>query len=89
MNEFCYAVNEDDTFEECPEEVALDRFNYDGQDGDIVQVYQGESYKPTLQDEIDWMDGEGYKFLVKNVKPYAKYKYIEETDSVEQVKDDE
>lgn len=81
----CYSTAEDGAFEECPEQVALDYFNYDGHDGEVIQVYSGTSYKPTIQDEIDWMEAEGFEFLVENVKPYAKYKYIKKDDSIEEV----
>lgn len=81
--EHYYSVAEDGEFEECPVQVALDFFNYDGYDGQIIQIYIGEAYKPTNQDEIDWMESEGYQFCMKNVEPYAKYKYHEKNDSVE------
>lgn len=86
MSEYYYSTQEDGTFEEDPEQVALDYFNFDGYDGEVTQVYIGESYKPTNQDEIDWMKSEDYKFLIKNTKPYAKYKYDLKNDSVDEVK---
>lgn len=85
MSEVYYSTSEDGRFEEDPEQVALDYFNYDGHDGEIIQVFEGESYKPTIQDEIEWAEMEGFTFLVKNVKPYAKYKYNLKDDSVKQL----
>ena len=88
MSEIYYSTSEDGIFEEDPEQVALDYFNYDGYNGEIIQVYIGESYNPETQDEIDRAEMEGFTFLVRNVKPYAKYKYNLKNDSVVELIED-
>ena len=85
LEDFYYSISEDGIFEEDPEQVALDYFNYNGYEGEVIQVYIGESYIPTNQDELDWMEGEGFKCLIKNVEPYAKYKYDLENDNAIEV----
>ena len=85
LNESKYAVNEDGFYDDDPDQVALDYFNFDGYDGEVVQVYEGVSYTPTNQDEIDWMNSEGFKYLVDKVKPYKKYKYDLKNNTVEEV----
>lgn len=82
-----YSTDEVYDFEvECPEQVAANYFSYEGSiQGDIIQVYVGESYQPTNQEEIDGMTGEGWTYLVKNIKPYKIFGYDESSDSVYEI----
>ena len=67
-------------YDESPEQVALDYFNYEG--GTMVQVKEADSYMPTCEDEIAVMESEEWDYLVRNMKPFMIYGYDEKNNSV-------
>jgi hypothetical protein len=80
VGEYCDSYNDDD-----PEQVALDYFNVGSDDAEEIEIYEGESYMPTNQDEIDFLELEELGFMVKNVRLFAIYRYDKKNDCVIEV----
>ena len=55
-----------------PEDLAEECLEING--GSYVEIYQGTPYTPELQDEVEFMEGEGFRYLVKDVKVFGIYK---------------
>jgi len=71
LPEIAYSTNETEFYDDCPETLAEEYLDYDG--CSPVIVYSGTPYIPTLQDEKDYLIGEGMQYCIKDVKPCYVY----------------
>jgi len=67
-----YANDIEFFYEQDPAELAEESLEWNG--GSEVEIYQGVPYMPELQDEIDFMEGSGFCYLVENIKVFGIYK---------------
>ncbi len=71
LPEIAYSTNETEFYDDCPETLAEEYLDYEGC-GPVI-VYSGTPYIPTLQDEKDYLIGEGMQYCIKDVKPCYVY----------------
>ena len=74
-------------YDDDPAQVAQDYFQYEMSMDQEITIWEGTPYIPDNQDEIDFM-GDEYQWLVKDIKPFQKYRYDENKDEVIEVEDE-
>jgi len=67
-----YAYDAEYFHDQDPSELAEEGLDHSG--GAEIQIYSGIPYKPEMQDEIDFLEAEGFGYLVKNIKVFGIYK---------------
>jgi len=74
LPEIAYSVNEENYYDQDPAELAEDWLDQNGYSHPVV-IFSGVPYIPTSEDEVNFMEGEGFRWLVENVRP--EYIYID------------